>query len=103
ASACADGSAPVGRCRSESRLLDWRGFLPRIGSVRSRRGQLCSNSVRPHETEGRGDRGPVTGHEIFLLLDPDLDEGRQTEIVSRTRELVEKAGGSWDLHDAWGR
>jgi small subunit ribosomal protein S6 len=45
----------------------------------------------------------VTEYEILLLLDPDLDEGRQTEIVSRTRELVEKAGGSWDLHDAWGR
>ena len=45
----------------------------------------------------------MTEYEILLLLDPDLDEGRQTEIVSRTRELVEKAGGSWDLHDAWGR
>jgi small subunit ribosomal protein S6 len=45
----------------------------------------------------------VTEYEILLLLDPDLDEGRQSEIVSRTRELVEKAGGSWDLQDAWGR
>jgi small subunit ribosomal protein S6 len=45
----------------------------------------------------------VTEYEILLLLDPDVDEGRQTEIVSRTRELVEKAGGSWDLHDPWGR
>jgi small subunit ribosomal protein S6 len=45
----------------------------------------------------------VTEYEILLLLDPDVDEGRQIEIVSRTRELVEKAGGSWDLHDPWGR
>ena len=45
----------------------------------------------------------MTEYEILLLLDPDLDEGRQSEIVSRTRELVEKAGGSWDLHDPWGR
>jgi small subunit ribosomal protein S6 len=45
----------------------------------------------------------VTEYEILLLLDPDVEEGRQTEIVSRTRELVEKAGGSWDLHDPWGR
>jgi small subunit ribosomal protein S6 len=42
-------------------------------------------------------------YEILLLLDPDLDEGRQSEIVDRTRELVERGGGSWDLHDVWGR
>jgi small subunit ribosomal protein S6 len=45
----------------------------------------------------------VTEYEILLLLDPDLDEGGQSEIVTRTRELVERAGGTWDLHDAWGR
>ena len=42
-------------------------------------------------------------YEILLLLDPDLDEGGQTEVVDRTRELVERAGGTWDLHDVWGR
>ncbi len=42
-------------------------------------------------------------YEILLLLDPDLDEARQDEVVARTRELVEKSGGSWDLHDVWGR
>jgi small subunit ribosomal protein S6 len=45
----------------------------------------------------------VNEYEILLLLDPELDEGRQSEIVDRTRELVERAGGSWDLHDVWGR
>jgi small subunit ribosomal protein S6 len=45
----------------------------------------------------------VTKYEILLLLDPDLDEGRQGEIVSRMREQVEGGGGSWDLHDVWGR
>jgi small subunit ribosomal protein S6 len=45
----------------------------------------------------------VTEYEILLLLDPDLEEGRQGEVVTRTRELVEKAGGSWDVHDVWGR
>ncbi len=45
----------------------------------------------------------MTEYEILLLLDPDLDEDRQGEIVARSRELVEKAGGSWDLHDIWGR
>ena len=55
------------------------------------------------QTEGGSDREPVTEYEILLLLDPDLDEDRQSEIVARSRELVEKAGGSWDLHDIWGR
>jgi small subunit ribosomal protein S6 len=45
----------------------------------------------------------VNEYEILLLLDPDLDEARQTEIVSRMQEQVETAGGSWDLHDPWGR
>jgi small subunit ribosomal protein S6 len=45
----------------------------------------------------------VTEYEILLLLDADLDEDRQAEIVARVRQLVEASGGSWDLHDAWGR
>ena len=42
-------------------------------------------------------------YEILLLLDPDLDDDRQAEIVARTREQVESGGGTWDLHDVWGR
>jgi small subunit ribosomal protein S6 len=42
-------------------------------------------------------------YEILLLLDPDLDDDRQADIVARTREQVESGGGSWDLHDVWGR
>ena len=45
----------------------------------------------------------MTEYEILLLLDPDLEDDRQGEIVSRARELVERGGGSWDLHDVWGR
>jgi small subunit ribosomal protein S6 len=45
----------------------------------------------------------VTGYEILLMLDPELADERQTEIIARIRGLVEKAGGSWDGHDAWGR
>lgn len=45
----------------------------------------------------------MTEYEILLLLDPDLDEARQSDVVARARELVEKSGGSWDLHDTWGR
>ena len=45
----------------------------------------------------------MTEYEILLLLDPDLDDDRQGEVVARARELVESGGGTWDLHDAWGR
>jgi len=45
----------------------------------------------------------VTEYEILLLLDADLEEDRQNEIVARASGLVEKGGGSWDLHDVWGR
>jgi small subunit ribosomal protein S6 len=45
----------------------------------------------------------VNPYEILLLLDPELDEGRQGEVVARVRELVERGGGTWDLHDVWGR
>ena len=42
-------------------------------------------------------------YEILLLLHPELDDDRQGEVVARARELVEQAGGTWDLHDVWGR
>ncbi len=42
-------------------------------------------------------------YEILLMLDPELPEERQTEIVSRTRELIERSGGTWGAHDVWGR
>ena len=42
-------------------------------------------------------------YEILLLLDPDLDDERQSEVVARARELVESGGGSGDLHDTGGR
>jgi small subunit ribosomal protein S6 len=45
----------------------------------------------------------VNEYEILLLLDPELDDARQGEVVSRARELVESRGGTWDLNDAWGR
>jgi small subunit ribosomal protein S6 len=45
----------------------------------------------------------VTTYEILLLLDPEQAEARQDDVVARTRDLVEKGGGSWHSHDAWGR
>src|SRR5437763_8792747 len=37
------------------------------------------------------------------MLDPELAEERQNELVARVRELVERSGGTWRSHDAWGR
>jgi small subunit ribosomal protein S6 len=45
----------------------------------------------------------VTDYEILLLLDPDAEEDAQAGVVSRTRELIEKGGGTVDRHDVWGR
>ena len=42
-------------------------------------------------------------YEILLLLDAELPDERQNEIVTRTRELVERGGGSFEGHDVWGR
>jgi small subunit ribosomal protein S6 len=45
----------------------------------------------------------VNSYELLLMLDPDLPEERQTEIVTRMRELIERGNGTWASHDAWGR
>lgn len=42
-------------------------------------------------------------YETLLMLEPELGEERQTEIVTRMRELVERGGGTWHTHDVWGR
>lgn len=52
---------------------------------------------------GKEKRGNVNDYEILLMLDPELAEERQTEIVTRTKELVEKGSGNWLSHDVWGR
>src|ERR1051325_8020794 len=37
------------------------------------------------------------------MLDPEQAETRQDDIVARARDLVERNGGVWHSHDAWGR
>jgi small subunit ribosomal protein S6 len=44
-----------------------------------------------------------TEYEVLVMLDPELPEERQSEIVQRSRELVERGDGTWDRHDVWGR
>jgi small subunit ribosomal protein S6 len=45
----------------------------------------------------------VTDYEILLMLDPELAEERQSEIVTRAREAIERDGGRFDAHEPWGR
>jgi small subunit ribosomal protein S6 len=45
----------------------------------------------------------VTTYEILLMLDPEGAEAHQYDVIARLRELVEKGGGTWRSHDAWGR
>ena len=45
----------------------------------------------------------MTDYEILLMLDPELAEERQSEIVARMRELIEKQGGTWNGQEPWGR
>ena len=45
----------------------------------------------------------MTDYEILLMLDPELPEERQTEIVTRARDAIERDGGSFDKHEPWGR
>ena len=42
-------------------------------------------------------------YEILLMLDPEGSEAHQDELIVRVRELVERSGGLWRSHDAWGR
>jgi small subunit ribosomal protein S6 len=45
----------------------------------------------------------MTDYEILLMLDPELPEERQTEIVTRAREAIEKDGGRFEADEPWGR
>ena len=45
----------------------------------------------------------MTEYEILLMLDPETPSERHDEILARTRELIERSGGSWQGHEPWGR
>ena len=58
----------------------------------------------PIQTMGRKEViGTVTTYEILLMLDPEDAEAHQDDMIARVREHVEKGGGTWRSHDAWGR
>ena len=45
----------------------------------------------------------MSEYEILLLLDPELAEEKQSETVTRVKTLIERGGGTFERHDAWGR
>jgi len=47
--------------------------------------------------------GTLTTYEVLLMLDPEGAEAHQDDLLARVRDLVEKGGGTWQSHDAWGR
>jgi small subunit ribosomal protein S6 len=82
-------------------MLQWARFLPRHRAVPSRAAQAVgADSDHGKETEVLG---TVTTYEILLMLDPEGAEAHQDDLIARVRDLVEKSGGTWRSHDAWGR
>jgi small subunit ribosomal protein S6 len=80
-------------------MLHCRDFLPRHRGVHPETSPADEDDSDQREAIGT----VVQQYEILLMLDPELAEGRQEEIVARARELVERGGGAWVHHDAWGR
>ena len=102
---------PVGRDRGPCRASQPGGpgshegdatlaaFLPRLAQFAPE----LRLPARPTQTEGSEVFGSVTDYEILLMLDPELPEERQTEIVTRAREAIERDGGKFAAHEPWGR
>src|SRR5438309_2966863 len=80
-------------------MLHW----PPLPASPSRRLFRAAPAGEADSDRGKEVLGTLTAYEILLLLDPELPEERQSEIVSRTRELIERGGGKWRSHDPWGR
>jgi small subunit ribosomal protein S6 len=47
--------------------------------------------------------GTLTTYEVLLMLDPEGAEAHQDDLIARVRDLVDRSGGTWRSHDAWGR
>src|ERR1700759_3536727 len=81
-------------------MLQWPP-LPAPSSCRSVTSGTGSRGR--HRDHGKGGHRDVTTYESLVMLDPEQAEARPDEIVAPLRELVEKNGGWWKSHDAWGR
>jgi small subunit ribosomal protein S6 len=81
-------------------MLLFRGLLASSGAGSFPKG---ARSDEDDSDQGKEQEGNVNDYEILLMLDPEAPEERHNEIIARTRELVEKGGGTWLSHDPWGR
>jgi small subunit ribosomal protein S6 len=80
-----------------------RCYTGRLLAPPSRRPSRAAPAGGADSVHGKEVVGSVTAYELMLMLDPELAEERQTEIVDRARQLIERSGGSVSSHDAWGR
>src|SRR4051812_6298843 len=55
-------------------------------------------SLRPEE-----EPQDMQPYEVMVMIDAEAEDGRQDEIIDRIRQTVEKAGGTFESVDAWGR
>src|SRR5262249_19935822 len=93
------GSEPAHR----DRCYIGRRFLPRHRAVQSRAAQAVGADSDRGKPDAKEVSGLLTTYEILLMLDPEVAESHQDEVIARMRDLVEKSGGKWRSHDAWGR
>jgi small subunit ribosomal protein S6 len=74
--------------------------LPASSRAARSRAALAGEADSDHGKEAFGN---VIAYEVLVMLDPELADERQSEVIDRMRELVERGGGRWTSHDAWGR
>src|SRR5688572_16459199 len=92
-------STQATRFRTRRPMLHCPLFLPRFAPSVPR----AAPAGGADSDRGKEVLGDVNDYELMLILDPELAEERQSEIVTRMRELIERSEGKWLTHDAWGR
>src|SRR3954453_12965868 len=45
----------------------------------------------------------MDAYEVMVMFGPDVEETRQDEVIARTRQIAEAAGGTFQAADNWGR
>jgi small subunit ribosomal protein S6 len=45
----------------------------------------------------------MQAYEVMVMFGPEVEEGRQNEVIARVRQIAEDGGGEFEAADAWGR
>ena len=45
----------------------------------------------------------MEAYEVMVMFGPDVEDGRQDEVLARIRQVAEAAGGTFQSADNWGR